>query len=132
VRLREAGNSESQCIWSTTSCDAYLATLKNIRSQVSQTLKEIGQDLKEIIGSVKENAKVLAYRLNLHHIDDIFRNMKEKVIHQIDRFFRWSKDKPYNEKYSKRSASDDNISPGDSNYNSGANRRERRKRAGSS
>ena len=49
VRMLVAGSSESQCVWSTTSCNVYVALLKEMRGQVSQMLSELSGEIRELL-----------------------------------------------------------------------------------
>lgn len=56
VRMHAAGTGETECVWSTTSCNAYVALLKDMAGQVSRILTECGAELKETIVWLRRKA----------------------------------------------------------------------------
>ena len=81
VRMFVAGSSDSQCVWSTTSCNVYMALLKEMRGQVSQTLVEVFVELKEIISMLKKKA-LLVYELlaDKERSSALLQTVKQKVM----------------------------------------------------
>jgi DnaJ domain len=91
VRMLEYGSSESQCVWSTTSCNVYVALLKDMTGQVAATVNEIRGEIKEFLKWLTNKAAVV--RTHLMSKKEIFAFLKlgkEKIINQTTKLWNSS------------------------------------------
>ena len=77
VRMFVPGSSEPQCVWSTTSCNVYMALLKDMRGQVSKILLELSDVLKEVANVVKEKVVLVhGFLFDQGATETLLKNMK--------------------------------------------------------
>ena len=139
VRMFVAGSSDSQCVWSTTSCNVYMALLKEMRGQVSQSFVEIFRETKEIIIVIKKNAlliyRILVDRERLSSLLQTVRQEVEKAVSTVLNIFAMRGNEKVGESKETSWGSDSTRSSTDkrfhgNDFESGAQRRKNRQRAG--
>lgn len=108
VRMQAAGTGETECVWSTTSCNAYVALLKDMAGQVSRIFTECSAEIKEIIiWFRRQTAPFYTHFSNAERWREKLRKAKHMILNRIakirkselfERFFRsgWkSPDAPF-------------------------------------
>lgn len=148
VRMLEAGNSESQCVWSTTSCNKYVALLKDVKGHVVETLISVQQDLKDLLQWIKSKTAVIHEQfIDKQKWSSVFKITREKIQKKAMKFWTYSKEafhlknrkkdsRDYrnikdNKNFSKNNKKSESSSGSNdikySSESSGANRRNRRR-----
>jgi DnaJ domain len=151
VRMLFTGSSESHCVWSTTSCNEYVALLKDMRGQVTRTLIEVFDEAKELSTWIRSKVLlVLKFLLDKQQLNAFFKSGKKSILKQSTKFFNsriyqrsfgrmdsWIPKSVDPESHGSRGASSSKSSgsnsgsssggsQSDSNFDSGAARRKRR------
>lgn len=139
VRMFVAGSSDSQCVWSTTSCNVYMALLKEMRGQVSQSLIEVFRETKELILVMKKNV-LLIYRtfVDRDRLSALLQTARQKIegaVSNLLKFIARRGDDKVGEAKETNGSSDSTRSSKDKSFHSsdfetGAQRRKNRQRAG--
>ena len=88
VRMLYTGSSESHCVWSTTSCNEYVARLKVINGHVTRTLSEVYDEAKELSNWVRTHAVILLkFLLDKQQLNALFKSGKKRFLKQSTKFF---------------------------------------------
>lgn len=91
VRMLEYGSSESQCVWSTTSCNAYVALLKDITGQVAVTVNEIRGEIKQFLQWLTQKAEIVRTRfISKKELLAFLKLSKQKIMNQTSKFLNSS------------------------------------------
>jgi Zn-dependent M32 family carboxypeptidase len=140
VRMMTVGNSESQCIWSTTSCNRVLAAMREFRihsmeilreskAVVAEMLGEFGEEFNKLIdGSDIMKDIVAAIRAVFNSIRNVLTSIVRLIVNRGDSDSDNNTRKTRGQKKSKKNNSNGN---GNSNSND-ANRRRDSSSSGSS
>ena len=138
VRVMTVGNSESQCVWSTTSCNRVLAAMREFRihsmeilreskAVVAEMFGEFGEEFNKLIdGSGKLRDIVAAIRAVFNSIANVLTSIVRLVVNRgdSDSDYAWKTRGQKKKKENKKNKNSKNNSNSNSNNsNNGANSR---------